>query len=79
MAAILKDIEAKALELSPKERGSLIHRLILSLEGPPEEVPEEIAKARDEEIAHRVAQLEAGEATTVPAEQVLAELRARLA
>ena len=40
--------------------------------------PEAIAAAWDEEIARRVAQLEAGEVETVPAEQVLAELRARL-
>jgi hypothetical protein len=33
MAAILKEIEAQALSLSPKERGELIRRLIVTLEG----------------------------------------------
>lgn len=76
MAAILKDIEAKALELSPQERGSLIHRLILSLEDPAEEAPEEIAKAWDEEIARRIADLEAGRMQCIPADEVFAEIDA---
>lgn len=76
MATILKDIEAQALELSPKERGSLIHRLILSLEGPADETPEEIAKAWDMEIARRVADLEAGRTQCIPADEVFAEVDA---
>ena len=76
MAVILKDIEAQALELSPRERGSLIHRLILSLEGPAEEAPEEIARAWDEEIARRVADLETGRTQCVPADEVFAEIDA---
>lgn len=76
MATILKDIEAQALELSPTERGSLIHRLILSLEGPAEEAPEEIAKAWDVEIARRVADLEAGRTQCIPADEVFAEVDA---
>lgn len=76
MAAILQDIEAKALELSPQECGSLIHRLILSLEDPAEEAPEEIAKAWDEEIARRIADLEAGRMQCIPADEVFAEIDA---
>ncbi|MCP5319472.1 MAG: addiction module protein [Pseudomonadales bacterium] len=76
MAAILKDIEAKALELSPKERGSLIHSLIMSLDGPTEETPEEIAKAWDEEIARRIADIESGRMQCVPADEVFNELDA---
>lgn len=76
MATILKDIEAKALELSPQERSSLIHRLILSLEGPTEEAPEEIAKVWDEEIARRIADLEAGRSQCIPADEVFAEIDA---
>ncbi len=74
MPAILKDIEAQALELPPKERGSLIRSLILSLEGPVEETPEEIARAWDEEIARRVADMEAGRTEWVPGEEVFARL-----
>lgn len=76
MAAILKDIEAQALELSPKERSSLIHRLILSLEGPAEAPPEEIAKAWDTEIERRLADLDSGRSQYIPADEVFAEIDA---
>lgn len=76
MTAALKDIEEQALHLSPKERGELIHRLIVSLEATPEDSPEAIAKAWDEEIARRVADMEAGKTVWVPAEEVFARLDA---
>ena len=79
MAAALKDIEAQALQLSPKERGELIHHLILSLEGTPEDSPEAVAKAWDEEIARRVADMEAGKAVWIPADEVFARLDAMIA
>jgi putative addiction module component (TIGR02574 family) len=78
MAAILKEIESQALKLSPPERGELIHRLILSLEGEPEDSPEAIAKAWDEEIARRVADMEAGRTQWIPADEVMTRLRARI-
>lgn len=74
MAVTLADIEAQALQLSPRERGELAHRLIASLDGPAEDAPEAIAQAWDEEIARRVAEIEAGTAELIPHEQVLAEL-----
>jgi putative addiction module component (TIGR02574 family) len=76
MAAILKEIENQALQLSPPERGELIHRLIVSLEGEPEDSPEVIAKAWDEEIARRVADMDAGKTVWIPAEEVFARLDA---
>ncbi len=78
MAAILKEIESQALQLSPPERGELVHRLILSLEGEPEDSPEVIAKAWDEEIARRVADMEAGRTQWIPADEVMTRLRARI-
>ena len=78
MAAALKDIEAQALQLSPKERGELIHHLILSLEGTAEDSPEAVAKAWDEEIARRVADMEAGKTVWIPAEEVFARLDAMI-
>jgi putative addiction module component (TIGR02574 family) len=78
MAAILKDVEVQALQLSVRERGELIDRLMRSLEGPAEDTPEAIAKAWDEEIARRVAELDAGTAELIPAEQVFAEIDAML-
>lgn len=74
MAAILKELENQALQLSPQERGELIHRLIVSLEGPAEDTPEAVAKAWDEEIARRIAEIDAGTAVLIPHEQVLAEI-----
>lgn len=76
MAAILKEIEDQALSLSPKERGELIHRLIVSLEGEAEDTPEAIAQAWDEEIARRVAEMDAGKTTWIPAEEVFARIDA---
>lgn len=78
MAAILKEIENQALQLSPPERGELIHRLIVSLDGKPEESPEAIAKAWDEEIARRVADMEAGRTHWTPADEVMTRLRTRI-
>ena len=74
MAALLKEIENQALQLSPQERGQLIHRLIVSLEGPAEDTPEAIAHAWDEEIVRRVAEIDAGTAVLIPHEQVMAEI-----
>lgn len=76
LAAILEEIEIQAMKLSPKERGDLIHRLILSLEGEPMESPEEIAKAWEEEIARRVADMEAGRTRWIPGEDVFTKLDA---
>ena len=78
MAAILKEIESQALKLSPSERGELVHRLIVSLEGEPEASPEIIAKAWDEEIARRVADMEAGRTHWTPADEVMTRLRAKI-
>ena len=76
MAAILKEIADQALSLSPKERGELIHRLIVSLESEADDTPEAIAKAWDEEIARRVADMDAGKTVWIPAEEVFAHLDA---
>jgi len=62
-----------AMQLSPDERVDLAEKLWVSVD-----TPEAIAAAWNEEIARRVAQLDAGGVETVPAEQVFAEPRARL-
>ncbi len=74
--AILEKLEAEALQLTPRERGELIHRLIVSLEGETEDMPEAVARAWDEEIARRVADMEAGKTVWIPAEEVFARLDA---
>ena len=79
MGAILKDIEAQALQLSLKERSELAHRLLVSLDGEPEDSPEAIAKAWDEEIARRVADMDVGRIKWIPADEVMTRLRAKIA
>ncbi len=79
MGALLSEIEKQAMQLTPKERGELAHRLIVSLDGEPEESPEAIAKAWDEEIARRVADMEAGRTKWTPADEVMTKLRAKIA
>jgi putative addiction module component (TIGR02574 family) len=70
MSAILKEIEEQALRLTPKERGELARRLIVSLDGEPEDSPEAIAKAWDEETARRAADMDAGRTRWTPADEV---------
>lgn len=78
MGAILEDLENQALQLSPRERGELIHRLIVSLEGEPDDTPEAIAQAWDEEIARRVADMDAGRTKWIPADEAMARLRTKV-
>lgn len=78
MAATLKELETQALQLSPQERGELIHRLIVSLEGVSKDSPEAIAQAWGEEIAQRVANMEAGRTQWIPADEAMSRIRARI-
>lgn len=78
MTMPIQDIEAEALQLPPEERGRLIDRLMQSLEPEPEDTPENIAKAWDEEIARRIDEMDAGLTESIPYEQVRAELRAMI-
>lgn len=79
MAVTVEELESKARELSVRERGELISRLIASLEGEPDGTPEEIAAAWDEEIARRVEDMEAGRVEWISHEQVMAEVREKIA
>ena len=79
MNATLKELEEEALKLPPRERSELAELLITSLHGQPEDTPEAIAKAWDEEIARRVADMEAGRTKWIPAEEVFKELDAIIA
>ncbi len=79
MAALLTEIEDQALRLTPSERGELIHRLIISLESAGEDTPEATAQAWDEEVARRVADMEAGRTQWIPAEEVFKEIDALIA
>ena len=74
MSLTYQQVGQAAMQLRPDERVDLAEKLWVSVE-----TPEAIAAAWGEEIARRVAQLEAGEVETVPAEQVISELRTQLA
>lgn len=67
-------------ELSGDERAELLrHFGWLALDdGEPDGTPEEIESAWAEEIERRIAARERGEVELIPAEVVMAEMRARL-
>ena len=79
MGTLLKEVEAQAMQLPQKERDELIHRLIVNRDGEPQDSPEAIAQAWDEEIARRVADMDAGRTKWIPADEVMTKLRAKIA
>ena len=74
MPTQLEIVEAQAMQLSPAERNHLLERLIVSLDADPE-VEAAWAQLADQ----REAELEAGLSHYLPGDEVMAELRARLA
>ncbi len=78
MSAVFEELENQALQLSPPERSKLIHRLIVSLDGELTDTPEAIAKVWDEEIARRVADMDAGRTQWIPADEVIVRLREKI-
>ena len=73
MPLTYEEITNEAMKLTREERVDLAKRLWQSVDP-----PADLAGAWNAEIARRAAQLDAGEVTTYPAEQIIAELRARL-
>ena len=69
----LESLEASALKLSTADRSRLLERLLASLDADAEveQAWESLADAREGE-------LDSGSAATVPADEALARLRARL-
>ena len=78
MSQTMQDIEAAALQMPPEERGRLASRLLQSLEPAPNDSPENIAKAWDEEIARRIEAMDAGVTEPIAYEHVRADLRAMI-
>lgn len=74
----LKRLMAEVLELSAPERARLAHSLIVSLDEDVED-PTAVERAWKDEIRRRVAEVDAGTAELVSAEEVIAELRRRRA
>jgi putative addiction module component (TIGR02574 family) len=77
MARPLKKLEAEAMELPQEERAQLALQIIVSLEEGALEPAAAVEQAGADEIQRRVAELEAGTAELIPADQVFAELRNR--
>jgi putative addiction module component (TIGR02574 family) len=74
MAAAVERLTQEALALSDQERAELARKLLVSLEGPPDE---EVNAAWDLEIAKRVDRIREGIAKGRPAEEVSRDIRAR--
>jgi putative addiction module component (TIGR02574 family) len=73
MPLTYQKVASAAMKLTPDERVDLAVRLWCSVDS-----SETIAATWDVEIERRVAQLDAGEVETIPAEEVIAELRTQL-
>ena len=72
MAATFDVLVQDALVLPPDQRIALAHRLLSSVEPEPDPGAE---AAWEQEIAHRIADSDAGEIVCVPAAEVFARLR----
>lgn len=74
MSSLLQEVENKALALSAEERAKLAHELIVSLD---DAIDREVETAWDAEIERRVKEIKSGAAKGRPAEDILAEIRAK--
>ncbi len=73
MSLTIEQLKAEAMRLSPEERADLADWLWVSA------TPRaEVEAAWDAEIARRVAEIDAGTAKLIPAEEVMAEIEAKL-
>ncbi|MDC6167065.1 addiction module protein [Paucibacter sp. XJ19-41] len=71
MSAELDSVTGDAMKLRPEERAELLERLVDSLR--PEPPP--LHPSWEAELERRVAELDAGLAQSIPADQVFAEMR----
>jgi len=74
MSSSLATVEAEALRLSPEERVLLADHLLASVSG-----QGEVEEAWAAEVERRIAEVEAGQVTLVPAEQAIQRARQALA
>jgi putative addiction module component (TIGR02574 family) len=72
MSASLIEIERQAAQLSADDRAKLAEFLLESLQ---EQIPTEIEQEWEREIARRVSAFEAGEVSTIPAQEVFDEAK----
>lgn len=74
MSTSLEVLEAEVLQLAPADRSRLFERLIASIDA-----DNEVEQAWEQEADRRESELESGTVVTVPGQQALARLRAKLA
>jgi putative addiction module component (TIGR02574 family) len=72
----IQEIRDQALALSPSERASLAHELILSLDDPS---AFELSPEQEAEIQRRLGSIREGTAEGRPADEVFAEIKAKYA
>lgn len=72
MANLVRDLESKALKLSPRERARLAQRLISSLD---QEVDADAEKLWLQEAERRLGELKSGRVTGIPADKVVKKAR----
>jgi putative addiction module component (TIGR02574 family) len=73
MPSIPDDLEKAALALPPEQRAQLIQRLIASLDD-----PEELSDAWRDEIQKRLDAYKRGDLDSIPADDLLTDLRNQL-
>lgn len=74
MARTARELLDELMALPSVEREIIAVQLLDSLE---EEEPDAVEKAWIDEVRRRIAQIDAGEVTCRPADEVIAEMRAR--
>ncbi len=74
MIPVLQRIKNQAIALPLEERAELAHELILSLD---KTAGTDVESAWDSEIKKRVEEIKSGKAKGRPAENILAEIRAK--
>jgi putative addiction module component (TIGR02574 family) len=76
--AAQKQLAKQILALPEKDRARLAHLLIKSLDAPVEELgPEEWTRAWKTELKKRIDDIRSGKVKTIPADRVMAELKAK--
>ena len=78
MKTTLEQVVNEARELSPQDQWKLVARLIHELDPGDNLSEDEIEKAWDEEISHRLEEIDSGKVKAVPAEEVFARIQKRL-
>ncbi len=71
MSSLIEELSQKARALPAEERVRLAEELLATVQ----EVDPEVEAAWDDEIRRRIAEIDAGTAKLIPAEEVFAEVR----